>query len=73
MSRVIFASHGGLSKGMKDSVSMIVGDLAKDVKSDDSFPKEAKDWKTIEEYLESKRASFAAIDTAKEAYEKYKE
>ena len=31
MSRVIFASHGGLSKGMKDSVSMIVGDLAKDV------------------------------------------
>ena len=30
MSRVIFASHGGLSKGTKDSVSMIVGDLAKD-------------------------------------------
>ena len=49
------------------------GDFVKDVKSDDSFPKEAKDWKTIEEYLESKRASFAAIDTAKEAYEKYKE
>lgn len=49
------------------------GDLAKDVKSDDGFPKEAKDWKTIEEYLESKRASFAAIDTAKEAYKKYKE
>lgn len=33
MSRVIFASHGGLSKGMKDSVSMIVGDLAKDVET----------------------------------------
>lgn len=33
MSRVIFASHGGLSKGMKDSVSMIVGDLAKNVET----------------------------------------
>lgn len=31
MSRVIFASHGGLSKGMKDSVTMIVGDLTKNV------------------------------------------
>jgi mannose/fructose-specific phosphotransferase system component IIA len=33
MSRVIFASHGGLSKGMKDSVTMIVGDLAKNVET----------------------------------------
>lgn len=33
MSRVIFASHGELSNGMKDSVSMIVGDLAKDVET----------------------------------------
>ena len=38
MSRVIFASHGGLSKGMKDSVSMIVGDLAKDVETYSLFP-----------------------------------
>ena len=29
MAKIILASHGGLSKGMKDSVSMIVGDLAK--------------------------------------------
>lgn len=33
MAKIILASHGGLSKGMKDSVSMIVGDLAKDVET----------------------------------------
>ena len=38
MSRVIFASHGRLSKGMKDSVSMIVGDLAKDVETYSLLP-----------------------------------
>ena len=38
MSRVIFASHGGLSKGMKDSASMIVGDLAKDVETYSLLP-----------------------------------
>ena len=38
MSRVIFASHGGLSEGMKDSVSMIVGDLAKDVETYSLLP-----------------------------------
>ena len=38
MSRLIFASHGGLSKGMKDSVSMIVGDLAKDVETYSLLP-----------------------------------
>lgn len=40
MSRVIFASHGGLSKGMKDSVSMIVGDLAKNVETYGLLPGE---------------------------------
>lgn len=40
MSRVIFASHGGLSKGMKDSVSMIVGDLAKDLETYSLLPGE---------------------------------
>lgn len=40
MSRVIFASHGGLSKGMKGSVSMIVGDLAKDVETYSLLPGE---------------------------------
>ncbi len=40
MSREIFASHGGLSKGMKDSVSMIVGDLAKDVETYSLLPGE---------------------------------
>ena len=38
MSRVIFASHGGLSKGMKDSVSMIVGDLATDIETYSLLP-----------------------------------
>ena len=38
MSRLIFASHGGLSKGMKDSVSMIVGDLAKNVETYSLLP-----------------------------------
>lgn len=33
MAKIILASHGGLSKGMKDSVSMIVGDLAKDIET----------------------------------------
>ena len=40
MSRVICASHGGLSKGMKDSVSMIVGDLAKNVETYSLLPGE---------------------------------
>lgn len=40
MCRVIFASHGGLSKGMKDSVTMIVGDLAKNVETYSLLPGE---------------------------------
>ena len=40
MSRVIFSSHGGLSKGMKDSVTMIVGDLAKNVETYSLLPGE---------------------------------
>ena len=40
MSRVIFASHGGLSKGMKDSVTMIVGNLAKNVETYSLLPGE---------------------------------
>lgn len=40
MSRVIIASHGGLSKGMKDSVTMIVGDLAKNVETYSLLPGE---------------------------------
>lgn len=40
MSRVIFASHGGLSKGMKDSVTMIVGDLTKNEETYSLLPGE---------------------------------
>ena len=38
MAKIILASHGGLSKGMKDSVSMIVGDLAKDIETYSLLP-----------------------------------
>ena len=40
MAKIILASHGGLSKGMKDSVSMIVGDLGKDVETYSLLPGE---------------------------------
>ena len=38
MAKIILASHGGLSKGMKDSVSMIVGDLARDIETHSLLP-----------------------------------
>ena len=38
IAKIILASHGGLSKGMKDSVSMIVGDLAKDIETYSLLP-----------------------------------
>ena len=28
MNRIILASHGGLSEGMKDTVSMVLGDVS---------------------------------------------
>lgn len=40
MARIIFASHGELSKGMKNSVSMIVGDTANDVETYSLYPGE---------------------------------
>ena len=40
MAKIILASHGGLSKGMKDSVSMIVGDLDKDIETYSLLPGE---------------------------------
>lgn len=38
MQKVIIATHGELSKGMLNSVSMIVGDLAKDVETYSLYP-----------------------------------
>ena len=38
MAKIILASHEGLSKGMKDSVSMIVGDLATDIETYSLLP-----------------------------------
>ena len=40
MVKIILASHGDLSKGMLNSVSMIVGDLAKDVETYSLLPGE---------------------------------
>ena len=47
MAKIILASHGGLSKGMKDSVSMIVGDLAKDIETYSLLP-----WQNSEDYYQ---------------------
>ena len=33
MAKIILASHGELSKGMLNSISMIVGDLAKGIET----------------------------------------
>lgn len=38
MQRVIIATHGELSKGMLNSISMIVGDLAKDIETYSLYP-----------------------------------
>lgn len=38
LSKIILASHGELSKGLLNSVSMIVGDLAKDVETFSLYP-----------------------------------
>ncbi|RHM63203.1 PTS sugar transporter subunit IIA [Coprobacillus sp. AF33-1AC] len=38
MTKIILASHGELSKGMLDSVKMIVGDLAKNVETFSLYP-----------------------------------
>ena len=38
MAKIILASHGGLSKGMKDSDSMIVWDLAKEIETYSLLP-----------------------------------
>ena len=60
MAKIILASHGGLSKGMKDSVSMIVGDLAKDIEtysllpgqnSEDFYQEVLKEAKECEEQI----------------------
>lgn len=40
MKRIIFASHGEFSKGLKNSISMIVGDLAEDIETYSLFPGE---------------------------------
>lgn len=41
MSKIILASHGELSKGLLNSVTMIVGDLAKDVQTFSLYPGES--------------------------------
>lgn len=41
MSKIILASHGEMSKGLLNSVTMIVGDLAKDVQTFSLYPGES--------------------------------
>ena len=38
MRNIILASHGEFSKGLKDSVSMIVGDLADPIRTYSLYP-----------------------------------
>ena len=40
MKKIILASHGELSKGMLNSVEMIVGDLAKNIETFSLYPGE---------------------------------
>ena len=40
MAKIILASHGELSKGMLNSVSMIVGELSKDIETYSLYPGE---------------------------------
>lgn len=40
MVKIILASHGELSKGMLNSISMIVGELAKDIETYSLYPGE---------------------------------
>ncbi|BCX29487.1 hypothetical protein LTWDN19_00540 [Latilactobacillus curvatus] len=55
-----------------ESVDWPIGDLAKDVKNDDAFPKKSKSETEIINYLESRHAHYAAIETAKECFNFYK-
>lgn len=41
MSKIVLASHGELALGMLNSVSMIVGDLANDIKAYSLYPGES--------------------------------
>lgn len=40
MRKIILASHGDFSKGLKNSVSMIVGDLANEIETYSLYPSE---------------------------------
>lgn len=50
MSKIILASHGEMSKGLLNSVTMIVGDLAKDIQTFSLYPGESPNdfFETIE-------------------------
>lgn len=50
LSKIILASHGEMSKGLLNSVEMIVGDLAKDIQTFSLYPGESPNdfFKTIE-------------------------
>lgn len=49
----------------------IIGDLAKDIYSDDLFPRELVSFEELKEYLEIQGACIGAIDSLKEAWLEY--
>lgn len=48
------------------------GDLADDAKSDENFPRKAKSYRTILDYLESNGACDACLDIFEKAFKLYK-
>ena len=76
-------SNWGISKLEKHGLITIKGtfydwfishhceDLIQNIKVDKSFPKEAKDWETIETYLKKKKISYKTRKAIRTAFEKY--
>lgn len=46
-----------------DGVDLPIGDLAKDICSDEYFPKDADDFDEIYDYLRSKTTNYDVLDT----------
>ncbi|WP_300558467.1 YozE family protein [Companilactobacillus sp.] len=53
-------------------VDLPIGDLSKDAKADNNFPRESKDKTEIIDYLETKSANYRVIQVAEESFDFYK-
>ena len=50
----------------------VIGDLARDARSDADFPRRSISYRHLQDYLESKNASDAAMDVFTDAFARYK-